>query len=242
MSSLLSIQIDIETTKSHPFFVYGKGWASVNPDISMDEFNLKCHKLEVGDICISLKPRDYREKVSKTSTASQSTSSFQSKSGASIDLTSSVNCNSHRMPQNLSIKPSAIPATTTGTSINSRPMHPYDFQAMAHAQQQHHDAMNDPRSQYAHRIGHPLDDRRVPAIQRTFSHDSSPRKYNVTDPTMPPPPRPLYISESDRAAMLANEEALDATIRSNRKRRWSAPDNICNVDGCQLEQRKCTKH
>lgn len=52
------MQADVEVTEEHPFFVYGNGWASYNPDLSMESFGLKCQKLQVGDVCISLTLRE----------------------------------------------------------------------------------------------------------------------------------------------------------------------------------------
>ncbi|MCP4061230.1 MAG: hypothetical protein GY738_28935, partial [Pseudoalteromonas sp.] len=42
----------------HPFFVIGQGWSSYNPNRSLALYGLQCHKLQVGDICISLTHRD----------------------------------------------------------------------------------------------------------------------------------------------------------------------------------------
>lgn len=38
--------------------MYGQGWASCNPDLSNEAFGLKCQRLQVGDICISLIMRE----------------------------------------------------------------------------------------------------------------------------------------------------------------------------------------
>lgn len=46
--------IDIEVTPEHPFFVYGQGWASCAPEISLKMFGLYCQRLRVGDICIAV--------------------------------------------------------------------------------------------------------------------------------------------------------------------------------------------
>lgn len=51
-------QIYIETEPTHPFFVYGKGWASYHPEDTLKELGLRCEMLQVGDVCISLTPRD----------------------------------------------------------------------------------------------------------------------------------------------------------------------------------------
>lgn len=38
--------------------MYGQGWASCAPDKTMQRYGLKCHRLQVGDVCISLTPRN----------------------------------------------------------------------------------------------------------------------------------------------------------------------------------------
>lgn len=38
--------------------MYGKGWASYHPEETLKELGLKCEMLQVGDVCISLTPRD----------------------------------------------------------------------------------------------------------------------------------------------------------------------------------------
>ncbi|KAL0279148.1 UNVERIFIED_CONTAM: hypothetical protein PYX00_000762 [Menopon gallinae] len=49
--------IELESTPEHPYFVYGQGWASCSPERTMNCYGLKCHRLRVGDVCISLSPR-----------------------------------------------------------------------------------------------------------------------------------------------------------------------------------------
>ncbi|XP_054727991.1 ataxin-1 [Anastrepha obliqua] len=51
-------KVDMEVTTDHPFFVYGQGWASCNPELSLKAYGLKCQRLQVGDICISLTKRE----------------------------------------------------------------------------------------------------------------------------------------------------------------------------------------
>lgn len=262
----------------------------------MEEYSLKCQPLEVGDIFISLTPRDTGSGLSKmppkvTATSvpllpspvpsqTQSYVSHQPQYYAQPQLkTSNFTSNNGNptmcMPQNLSRKQSityTVPTTATATAMTSRPIAPYEYQQMAynhassHAQQlinEHNSAL---RSHYnqtaaaaaaAHAAAaqahyRSIDDRRIPSnissLQRTLSHDSSPRKYSLTSTMAPPPPPPASqhttANESEHRSIgdKNGDAAIDATTRSNRKRRWSAPDTICNVDGCQLEQRKCTKH
>lgn len=48
------LQITVEAPAEHPFYVYGKGWSSVDPINSMKRYNLNCQTLNVGDVCASL--------------------------------------------------------------------------------------------------------------------------------------------------------------------------------------------
>lgn len=53
-----TFQVEFETILEHPFFVYGQGWASCNPDRTLHCYGLKVHLLQVGDVLISLTPRE----------------------------------------------------------------------------------------------------------------------------------------------------------------------------------------
>ncbi|XP_017064814.1 ataxin-1-like [Drosophila eugracilis] len=52
-------KLDLEVLPGHPMFVYGQGWASCNPQLSLQLYELKCQQLQVGDICLSLVPREH---------------------------------------------------------------------------------------------------------------------------------------------------------------------------------------
>jgi hypothetical protein len=47
-------EVTISTSPEHPFFVYGDGWSSCSPSLSMAKYSLSTHQLTVGDTCISL--------------------------------------------------------------------------------------------------------------------------------------------------------------------------------------------
>ncbi|XP_013912847.1 PREDICTED: ataxin-1-like [Thamnophis sirtalis] len=47
-------KVTIDVPPEHPFFVYGQGWSSCNPERTARLFSLPCHKLQVGDVCISI--------------------------------------------------------------------------------------------------------------------------------------------------------------------------------------------
>jgi len=49
-----SLQVTITAPEEHPFFVFGAGWSSISPSLSMTRYGLSCAKLSLGDVCISL--------------------------------------------------------------------------------------------------------------------------------------------------------------------------------------------
>ncbi|XP_033626764.1 ataxin-1-like [Asterias rubens] len=51
-------QVSLEAPMEHPFFVFGQGWSAVKPGRSLKSYNLGCHKLAVGDVCVSLTVKD----------------------------------------------------------------------------------------------------------------------------------------------------------------------------------------
>lgn len=48
----------MEATLEHPFFVFGQGWSSCSTEHTLHRYGLDCHKLAVGDVCISLTHKD----------------------------------------------------------------------------------------------------------------------------------------------------------------------------------------
>ncbi|XP_041375226.1 ataxin-1-like [Gigantopelta aegis] len=52
------VQVTVEATSEHPFFVFGQGWSSCSPEWTLRRYGLECHKLSVGDVCISLTHKD----------------------------------------------------------------------------------------------------------------------------------------------------------------------------------------
>lgn len=47
-------KVSIDVPPEHPFFVYGQGWSSCSPERTARLFSLSCHRLQVGDVCISI--------------------------------------------------------------------------------------------------------------------------------------------------------------------------------------------
>lgn len=57
----LRLQVNLEVMPAQPLFVYGQGWASCNPQLSFELYELKCQQLQVGDICLSLVPHEQQQ-------------------------------------------------------------------------------------------------------------------------------------------------------------------------------------
>ncbi|NP_001121333.1 ataxin 1-like S homeolog [Xenopus laevis] len=47
-------KVCLDVPPEHPFFVYGQGWSSCSPRQTTQLFALPCHRLQVGDVCISI--------------------------------------------------------------------------------------------------------------------------------------------------------------------------------------------
>ncbi|CAG9088450.1 unnamed protein product [Plutella xylostella] len=52
-------QVELESTVEHPFFVYGRGWASCRPERTLRRYGLRVQRLQVGDVCVSLVARQH---------------------------------------------------------------------------------------------------------------------------------------------------------------------------------------
>lgn len=51
--------MELESTVEHPFFVYGRGWASLKPERTLARYGLNVQRLQVGDVCVSLVARKH---------------------------------------------------------------------------------------------------------------------------------------------------------------------------------------
>nr|XP_017213765.1 uncharacterized protein LOC101886356 [Danio rerio] len=47
-------QLSLEVSEGMPFFVYGHGWSSCNPQHTSQNCKLQCRQLAVGDLCLAL--------------------------------------------------------------------------------------------------------------------------------------------------------------------------------------------
>lgn len=56
-------KVEMESTLEQPYFVMGHGWASCCPERTQQLCGLKTHRLQVGDVLISLTPRERRSNM-----------------------------------------------------------------------------------------------------------------------------------------------------------------------------------
>ena len=78
-------QVTVQASIEHPFFVFGQGWSSVNPERTLSRYRLPCKQLKVGDICISL---THRHDPSSTTNVSGSEKSMATEDEESSFYTS----------------------------------------------------------------------------------------------------------------------------------------------------------
>jgi Ataxin-1 and HBP1 module (AXH) len=203
----------------HPFFVYGQGWASCNPEGSMQAFGLKCQRLQVGDVCISLKPREQKspplspmQKRSREMYTHQQPQQQQQQQQLAKE-------HQDLMPQNLSRRSTTtIPTTATDTAVSSQigPYSPslYNLQMSLFA------AASQGRMPAAYASFLNQDDLQNAAAAVTSGHlqthdlNTSLNNNNNNNNNNSPDKLPI-ISK--------NNDDYGDDLQS-RKRRWSAPD------------------
>ncbi|XP_075154545.1 ataxin 1 [Haematobia irritans] len=230
-------KVDMEVSVDHPFFVYGQGWASCNPETSMQVFGLKCQRLQVGDICISLTKRT----SSSISNGSETTNSQRRHSLSSI-TSQSANINSPSTQPNAMNSTADIP-------------YPHAFAMPVHTNLPHHlpayAEMAKLMSSYAYAKGLPqISHEQLKAVNAAFyqsqiyqqqqqqhhhhqQQDLLRRhelKYNQerTPPLISNPG-----VDPDLLAQTSQTHPLDASI--SRKRRWSAPENMFDDDDADTQ-------
>lgn len=223
-------QVDIEAKLEHPFFVYGQGWASCNPDGSMNAFGLKCQRLQVGDVCISLKPREIKLEPplspmpQKRSMHQQQREMYHQQVQQVKEHQQQLQQQQHdAMPQNLSRRSSTIPTTSTDTAMSNQmaqyspALYSLQMSLFAAASQG-----------------------RIPASYAPFLNDDSSSGAHV--------PHDLNTSmnnnnSSDKLPMLMSKNSCTpsqddyADDLQSRKRRWSAPD----IEDEQQQQQQQTR-
>lgn len=199
----------------HPFFVYGQGWASCNPEGSMQAFGLKCQRLQVGDVCISLKPREQKLSPPLSPMAQKRPREMfqQPPMSSSSSMTSSIK--DEMMPQNLSRRPLTIPTTATDTPMSSYSIYNLQMSLFAAASQGRM-----PAAAYASFLNQE-DVQKAAAVaaahlQSTSSSSSLDLNTSSLNNNNSPDKLPMH---SKNSLSVDDYDDLQA-----RKRRWSAPD------------------
>lgn len=264
---------DVEVSQEHPFFVYGQGWASCNPDLTLKSFGLKCQRLQVGDICISLiskdPPQQHQDKQQHHQnqiSASCNNNNNQQAPSKNFDKSEPIS-----LPQNLSRK---LPPTTVNpapentipspslTNIVSNVTHrltsmgaptyipnslthnPYEeAAAYENTISRHHEFYQPPlhlHHPYHRLLGHEVVASRIP-LQPPPSLPPPPQSHSAPVQKSRPPsnqssyyPEPHHRSSppcnaaQNSCGNETQQQPVDASL--SRKRRWSAPESICDDD------------
>lgn len=187
LTDVFYFQVEVESSLEHPYFVYGQGWASCNPERTLQIYGLKVHHLQVGDILISLTPRE------------QSTTSAAP------------------------LRSSTIITTATTTAMTVRPVCSAHSKEHMSTQQQLQPMVQRMPGHYSmcHITGTPpvsLGNHHV-TNQNLNSHLSPNTSLSQN----------LNTSLMSQASMVHPPPAMSPDSLA-RKRRWSAPEQICDED------------
>ncbi|KAL3275115.1 hypothetical protein HHI36_019886 [Cryptolaemus montrouzieri] len=113
-------QVGVESTTEHPYFIYGQGWASYNPEKTLLCYGLKVNKLQVGDILVSLTPREPNYPFERTSTI-VTTATTTSMTARQISMISSAKPDQPQMqPLNLHSSNAVSPGSLSPDSLAAR--------------------------------------------------------------------------------------------------------------------------
>ncbi|KAJ8303027.1 hypothetical protein KUTeg_019423 [Tegillarca granosa] len=88
--------VTVEATLEHPFFVFGQGWSACEPERTRHRYSLECHRLTVGDVCVSLTHKEAAAKaaeLSKLQLQQQTSSSTSLSSYPSTSLSRTISSN-----------------------------------------------------------------------------------------------------------------------------------------------------
>jgi Ataxin-1 and HBP1 module (AXH) len=219
----------------HPFFVYGQGWASCNPEGSQQLFGLKCQRLQVGDICISLKPREHKTHQQAKHQQMQ-TNDYQPRPSNSYPQHANMHqpknsfpVSPSQTPQNLSKRPQTNTTNATDITTTSRlapHLVPYSsVQSLATSTT----AATTLENRNAHIENGLMNGRGngrcvspPPQRRRPLSHENPTGNLRG------------HVDDSQPVSMVLNDKSQSPTTSeesiASRKRRWSAPDMVDDDD------------
>ncbi|XP_049874289.1 ataxin-1 isoform X2 [Pectinophora gossypiella] len=110
-------QVELESTVEHPFFVYGRGWASYKPERTMARYGLRVQRLQVGDVCVSLVARKHAAgAVPATTPISHATTHTGPPTPTTVALSTSTPPQTH--PENLSVKEDSRKRRWSASDVN----------------------------------------------------------------------------------------------------------------------------
>ncbi|KAM7350797.1 ataxin 1 [Cochliomyia hominivorax] len=146
-------KVDMEISLDHPFFVYGQGWASCNPELSMKMFGLKCQRLQVGDICISLTKREQPRQqtppvATQTSTQLNDALNYQRRHTLNISSPNAANLKSPALPT-MSVTADMSYTATMNAHAFSMPVTQTNHHLHQQQQQQQHHQLQVQQQVYA---------------------------------------------------------------------------------------------
>ncbi|XP_069757360.1 ataxin-1-like [Narcine bancroftii] len=79
-------KVSVEVPPEHPFFVFGQGWSSCNPQRTAHLFGLSCQRLTVGNTCVSLSAQTAGRSSIQPTSSINAISTFESRTAVTSEV------------------------------------------------------------------------------------------------------------------------------------------------------------
>uniref|UniRef100_A0A1A8RZZ5 Ataxin 1-like n=3 Tax=Nothobranchius TaxID=28779 RepID=A0A1A8RZZ5_9TELE len=90
-------KVTIDVPPEHPFFVFGQGWSSCNPERTAQLYGLACHHLQVGDMCVSITLQQQQQLPPQLQKQPQHHNSQQQNMSRTVSKTSATSGAGHQL-------------------------------------------------------------------------------------------------------------------------------------------------
>ncbi|CAH1981716.1 unnamed protein product [Acanthoscelides obtectus] len=209
--------VEVESSSSHPYFVMGAGWASCDPAATHLRYGLNVHKLQVGDVLISLTPREPPTPQSAAMSYTSSCSPASSSTAQSL-------CGNGR---SVAAAASTVMTTATATAVTAR---------------QQLSSVNSNTSN-SHHTPHLLATSSL-LLKSSTQVSNHQQHQSQHSPAVSAQSQPINLHFSSHAPTIAPPMSPDsaAAAAAARKRRWSAPDEMCEEAELQIRRHRPSGH
>ncbi|XP_025836433.1 pollen-specific leucine-rich repeat extensin-like protein 2 isoform X2 [Agrilus planipennis] len=232
-------QVEFESAAEHPFFVYGRGWASFAPERTLQVFGLKVHRLQVGDVLISLTPREpscsstsfsSSSIITTATTTAPTPRQFQQHQQSSANIHMLHHHHHQQQQGNSSSTNAPTPMTVSISSSNSSGGHQPGYSHNSHYHLTGNSGSSNSSSNLLNLvISNSNNNNNVKPMNSSCSN-----YYHMNASNTHLSGSHSYIMSNQRLSNSHSQpnQTVSELIESDasKKRRWSAPDEICDDD------------